>query len=141
MAGAPCLTTARGILLAPRTLLLLILMVWEALPGEGHVRLPSAAAPVPPSPPPPSIISISLSVAVSEDNSRVAVNISGPADRWYGVGFNAQQMMDTPDTLITSAPPPSFFRQTLSTPTHHLIMHPNLAHAGPETTPRSHDEM
>eukprot|EP00939_MAST-03C_sp_MAST-3C-sp1_P001438 g1438.t1 len=45
-------------------------------------------------------VGVSLSLDIKSD---VTIEISGPVDAWFGVGFNAQKMADMPYTLIVNS--------------------------------------
>ena len=43
---------------------------------------------------------VQLGLTIDAASSRVSITLSGPADKWYGVGFNATMMADAPYAII-----------------------------------------
>jgi len=43
---------------------------------------------------------VHLGVKVDSPNDLVTINVTGPADVWFGVGFNATQMKDSPWAIV-----------------------------------------
>ena len=47
---------------------------------------------------------VALRVVLDAKNDLVTLNLTGPADAWFGVGFNASAMKDAPWAVIVEAP-------------------------------------
>ena len=51
---------------------------------------------------PDSITNISLDVNINKHDNNVTIKITGPANIWFGVAFNAKAMQDLPYTIIVN---------------------------------------
>jgi hypothetical protein len=47
-----------------------------------------------------SVVDLSMAMDTTVPGGRVVITISGPSNVWFGVGFNAKQMIDRPYTVV-----------------------------------------